>query len=138
MAIRYPDKVIRNALISDASVTQHVGHRVFSQYATPADALPFIVTRRSGISREQTFTAPMGVPQMTLTVVSYADTYEGVRDLADAVRDCLDGYGGSFDNTTVKQVALDEERDELVQLAGSEKPPAFSVEMDFDIWWQET
>lgn len=138
MAIRYPDKVIRNALISDASVTQHVGHRVFSQYATPADALPFIVTRRSGLRREQTFAGPMGVPQLTLTVVSYAETYEGVRDLADAVRDCLDGYTGSFDNTTVKQVALDEERDELVQLAGSEKPPAFSVEMDFEIWWQET
>lgn len=138
MAIRYPDKVIRNALISEASVTQYVGHRVFSQYATPADALPFIVTRRSGIRREQTFTAPMGVPQLTLTVVCYAETYEDVRDLADAVRDCLDGYGSSFDNTTVKQVALDEERDELVQLAGSEKPPAFSVEMDFEIWWQET
>jgi hypothetical protein len=138
MAVRYPDKNIRNALISDASITQFVGHRVFNQYATPETPLPFIVTRRTGTEREQAFTVPVGVPRLTLNLVCYAATFEVARELADAVRRRLDGFGGYFDNTQVKQVAVEEERDELVQLAGSEKPPAFAVEMDLDIWWQET
>jgi hypothetical protein len=138
MAVRYPDKNIRNALISDANVVQYVGHRVFAQYASPDDALPFIVTRRTGTEREQAFQHPVGVPRLTLNVVCYSDTYDEVRNLADAVRAVLDGYRGVFDNTEVKQTTVDEERDELVQLAGSEKPPAFAVEMDLDIWWQET
>lgn len=138
MPIRYPDKVLRNALISDATVSGMVGDRVFNQTASPADPLPFIICRRSGIEREQTFGGPMGVPRLSMDFDLYAVTYEEVRELADAVRDVLDGFGGTFDNTTVKQVSLEDESDELVQLAGSEKPPAFAVKMSFDIWWQET
>lgn len=138
MAIRYPDAAIRNALVSDARVTSLLSHRVFSQYASPADQLPFVVLRRTGVEREQSFAGPIGLPKLSIDVEVYGETYESARDVADAVRRVLDGYGGFFDNTEVKNATLNDEQDELVQLAGSEKPPAFAIRMSFDVLWQET
>ena len=137
MLIKSPEVVVWNALISDASVTSIAGHRVYPHMAPATSALPFIVWRRSGVSREQTLGAPMGVPTVSLTIEIFASTYFEARRLADAVRIVLDGYGGTFDNTQVSQCLLDGESDDVVFLDGSEVPAAYSVSQDYYILWQE-
>lgn len=132
-----PESVIWNVLISDASVTSLVGHKIYPHLAQAGDDFPFITWRRTGISREQTLGNPMGVPTVSLSLSIYAASYLSSRKIADAVRNALDGYGGSFDNTEVKRASLTSESDEVIVLEGSEVPTAYSISQDYDILWQE-
>lgn len=136
--LKTPESVLRNALISDAAVTQHIGHRVLYDLAGSEDSLPFINYRRADISREQTLAFPMGVPRVSVEFTIYATTRLESRQIADEVRRVLDGFGGSFDNTTVKQSSLESESDEVITLDGSELPGVYAVTQTYDIWWQET
>ena len=136
--MKSPEAVLRNALLTTTAVSSVVSSRVFPVLAPATASLPFITYRRTGIRRAQTLSGPMGVPQVSVDFDVYAATYEGARDLADKCRLVLDGYGGSFDNTEVKQTSLENEQDDFVQLAGAEMPPVYSVKLSFDCWWQET
>jgi hypothetical protein len=50
----------------------------------------------------------------------------------------LDGYGGTVDNTQIRQASLENESDDFVELAGAEVPPVYQITQTYDIWWQET
>jgi len=135
---RSPESVIWNRLISDASVTRYIGQKMYPHLAQASDDFPFIVWSRGNITREQTLSNPMGVPNVSVTLEIYAATYYTVRKIADAVRKSLDGYSGSFDNTTVSIARLTGESDDTVALEGSEVPVAYSVTQDFEVLWQES
>lgn len=136
--LKSPESVLRNAIISDASVTSQIGHRVFSDLAASQDNLPFITYRRTDINREQTLESPMGVPRLSVEFTIFATTRLQSRQIADDVRRVLDGFGGHFDNTQVRQTSLESESDEVIALDGSEMPNAYAVSQTYDIWWQET
>jgi hypothetical protein len=138
MSVKLPEMVLWNALVSDASVTFHVGHKIYPHLAPAVDDLPFINWRRRQVQREQTLSSPMGVPRITVDFAVFAETYLQARQVADAMRAILDGYTGSFDNTLVRHVSLEDESDEVVSLDGSEVPNAYSVVQTYDILWQET
>jgi hypothetical protein len=53
------------------------------------------------------------------------------------MRRVLDGYGGTSDNTEVKQASLEDESDDFVQLAGADLPPVYQVTQRYDVWWSE-
>ena len=80
----------------------------------------------------------MGVPRVTVQYSIYGTTYEQARDVADSMRTVLDGYGGTVDNTEVKQTSLEDESDDFVELAGADLPPVYQITQTYDIWWQET
>lgn len=137
MAFKSPEAAVRNRLVTTAAVTALVGSRVYPVIA-PADAdLPFVTWRRTSIQRQHSLSGPVGVPMVMLTVDAFATTYEAVRDLADTVRVSLDGWGGTFQNTVVSNVSLENESDGFVQLAGGDVPPVYTVQMTFGILWQE-
>jgi hypothetical protein len=137
MAFKSPEAAVRNRLVTTAAVTAIVGSRVYPVIA-PADAdLPFVTWRRTSIQRQHSLSGPIGVPMVMLTVDLFATTYEGVRELADAARVSLDGWGGTFQNTVVSNVSLENESDGFVQLAGGDVPPVYTVQMTFGILWKE-
>jgi len=138
MMLKSPETVLWNAIASDASVTLHVGSRIYPQLAPSVDAMPFIIWRRTAISRESTLSEPMGVPRVSVDFMLFAETYLIVREIADAVRQVLDGFSGSFENTTVRHCSLESESDDIVALDGSEVPNAYSVTQTYDILWQES
>lgn len=137
MAFKSPEAAVRNRLVTTPAVTAIVGSRVYPVIA-PADAdLPFVTWRRTSIQRQHSLSGPIGVPMVMLTVDLFATTYEGVRELADAARVSLDGWGGTFQNTVVSNVSLENESDGFVQLAGGDVPPVYTVQMTFGILWKE-
>lgn len=135
--LKSPEDVLRNALMSDASITSLVGYRIYPHLAPATATLPFLNWRRTAITREQTFAGPMGVPRVSVEIAVFAETYLEARKIADAMRAVLDGYTGSFDNTIVRQTLLDSEDDNVVSLDGSEVPNAYAVTQNYDILWQE-
>lgn len=137
MSFKSPEAVLRSALVGSTAVTSLVSTRIYPLLAPASADLPFVTWRRTGINREQTLSAPMGVPKVTLDYAIYGTTYEQARDVADAMRRVLDGYGGTVDNTQVNQVSLENESDDFVTLAGADMPPVYQVTQTYDVMWQE-
>lgn len=138
MSLKSPEAVLRSALVGSTAVTSLVSTRIYPLLAPATAALPFITWRRTGINREQTLAAPMGVPRVTIDYAVYATTYESARSVADQMRRILDGYNGTVDNTQVRHTSLENEVDDFVTLQGADMPPVYSVTQTYDVSWQET
>ena len=136
--MKSPEAVLRSALVASATVSELVGSRIYPILSPKTAALPFIVWRRSGISREHTLAGPMGVSTVSVEMQILATTYEQAREVADRCRLVLDGYGATLNNTEVKHVSLEQESDDFVQLAGGDLPPVYQVTQTYNILWQET
>jgi hypothetical protein len=136
--MKSPEAFVGTVLTGDPRVAGIIADRVFPVLAPASAAIPFAVWRRQAVNREQSLSGPVGLPTVTLALDMYAETYEGVRDLADACREALDGYGGSLGNSiSVRLVSLLNESDGFVQLAGGDLPPVYSVTQTYTILWQE-
>lgn len=136
--MKSPEAVLRNALVTTTAVSAIVGSRVFPVIAPATAALPYITYRRASVQRTQSLSGPIGVPTVTVELDVVAATYEAARGLADKCRQVLDGYGGTFDNTEVKHVSLENESDGFIQLSGGELPLVYSVQQLYNTLWQET
>lgn len=136
--MKSPEAVLRSALVANATVAGLIGTRIYPVLAPATASLPFVTWRRAGIRRQQTLSAPMGMPITSVEYSIYGVTYEQAREVADAMRAVLDGYGGTANNTEVKQTSLEQESDDFVTLGGAELPPAYQVTQQYDVFWQET
>jgi hypothetical protein len=136
--MKSPEAVLRSALIANATVAGLVGSRVYPVVAPASAALPFVTWRRVAIRRQQTLGAPMGMPVTSVEYSIYGATYEQAREVADAMRSVLDGYGGTSNNTEVRQTSLEQESDDFVTLAGAELPPAYQITQQYDTFWIES
>lgn len=136
--MKSPEAVLRTALVGSTAVTSLVSTRIYPVLAPASASLPFVTWRRTGIQREQTLANPMGMPRVTLEYQVYGVTYDQTREVADAMRVVLDGYGGQSENTVVEQVSLENESDDFVSLGGAEMPPAYQITQTYDIRWQES
>ena len=138
MPLKSPEAVLRTALVGTTAFTSLVSSRIYPVLAPASAAMPFVTWRRTGIDREQTLGAPMGMPRVTVEYSIYGTTYENAREIADAMRVVLDGYGGTNGTTTVNQTSLENESDDFVTLAGADLPPVYQITQTYDVWWQET
>lgn len=136
--MKSPEAVLRSALVANNAVATLIGTRIYPVIAPATATLPFVTWRRVAVRRQQTLVAPMGMPVTSIEYSIFGLTYEQARDVADAMRSVLDGYGGSANNTEVKQTSLEQESDDFVTLAGAELPPAYQITQQYDVWWQET
>jgi len=134
--MKAPEKLIADRLQADPAVSAILAGRVYPVIAPASAAIPFATWRRAAVQREQTLSGPMRMPTVTLAIDLYAETYGAVRELADACRECLDGFGGQVGNSTyVRLVSLQNESDGFVQLAGGDLPPVYSVTQSYTILW---
>ncbi|WP_353246547.1 DUF3168 domain-containing protein [Limnohabitans sp.] len=136
--MKSPEAVLRSALVANNAVSALIGSRVYPVIAPATAALPFVTWRRVAIRRQQTLGGPSGMPVTSVEYSIFGTTYEQAREVADAMRSVLDGYGGTANNTEVKQTSLEQESDDFVTLGGAELPPAFQITQQYDVFWQET
>lgn len=136
--MKSPEAVLRTALVGSTAVTSLVSARIYPVLAPATASLPFVTWRRVGVRRQQTLGAPMGMPVTSVEYSIFGSTYEQAREVADVMRSILDGYGGTANNTEVKQTSLEQESDDFVTLGGAELPPAYQITQQYDVFWQET
>lgn len=137
MPFKSPEIAIRQQLVSDAGVAALVGNKVYPVLAPASADLPFITWRRISVQRQQGLSGPVGMPTVLLSLDLFAETYEAVRELSDACRKALDGWGGTTNDVRVANVSLTNEADGFVTLAGGDLPPVYTVQLTFSILWQE-
>ncbi len=138
MALKSPEAVLRNALISDTDVQALIGGRIYPlRYVGPSPIqFPIVIWRRARVLREMAMSGPVGLPKVSVELYVYGVTYEAARDLADKCRRVLDGFAGSLDNTEVRQSLLMDEADDLVEIDGAENS-LYLVRQTYDLFWLE-
>lgn len=140
MSLKSPEAVLRNALVTNADVQALISGRIYPlRYTGPAKIeFPLIIWRRARVLRNMSLAGlPGGEPRVTVEFHHYGRTYESVRDLADKCRKVLDGFAGSFNNTEVRQVLLEDESDDLVDIEGAEDS-LYVVRQQYDLFWLES
>lgn len=137
--LKSPEQAAARALIADPAVAMVLGQRIWPVIAPASASLPFATWRRTGVTRSQGLSGPIGATSVQLAVDVFATTYEEAREAADRIRSVLDGWGGQVtDYVSVRNVSLDIESDGFVQLAGGDLPPVYQVTQSLSILWQET
>jgi hypothetical protein len=139
MILASPERALMYRLATHPTVAKSLGFRVYPLIAPTSAEIPFAVYQRTGIEREATLVlnGVVGVPVVTVAFEIYGVTYEQARTAADAVRDALDGWGGTHYGVVVSRVSADQESDELAALDGGEMPPVYQVTQSYEILWQE-
>jgi hypothetical protein len=136
-----PEKHVYQKLVSTPGVARIVGFQVYPIAVPKTGAsLPFIVYKRSNITRETALSGPMFVPIVGLQIASWALSYDAVRELADEVRLALDGHTGTMAGATIQDMRLVSETDDFLDptVAGAQLPPAYEVRQLFQIRWNES
>jgi len=92
-------KAIYAILSTAVPVTGIVSTRIYPDMATQDATYPFVVYSITGILPSNTKDHASQMDEVTASVICYADSYNGVQDLAEKVRAALDGktrgtYGG--------------------------------------------
>jgi hypothetical protein len=135
-----PEKHVYQKLVSTPGVARIVGFQVYPIAVPKTGAsLPFIVYKRSNITRETALSGPLFVPIVGLQIASWALSYDAVRELADEVRLALDGHTGTMAGATIQDMRLVSETDDFLDptVAGAQLPPAYEVRQLFQIRWNE-
>ena len=135
-----PEKHVYQKLVSTPGVARIVGFQVYPIAVPKTGAsLPFIVYKRSNITRETALSGPLFVPIVGLQIASWALSYDAVRELADEVRLALDGHTGTLAGATIQDMRLMSETDDFLDptVAGAQLPPAYEVRQLFQIRWNE-
>jgi hypothetical protein len=124
-------------LTASTAVFALTGTRIYPVIAPASARLPFVVWRRASIQREQSLSAPNGVPKVMVEYQCYATTYEQVRTLADSMRRQLDGWRGVQGTIEVGNVSLENENDDFVVLQGADMPNVYQVTQQYMTLWSE-
>ena len=134
-----PEKHIYQVLAGNPAVARLVGFRIYA-VAVPKTDFPFLVYKRSNISRESTLAGPLYLPLMSIQIASWALTHDGARELADDVRLALDGRNATLAGVTIEDMRLVSETDDFLDptTVGAQLPPAYEVRQLWQCRWQES
>lgn len=131
------EELLRARLIADATVGGLVGQRVYPVVAPAKATLPAITYQRISGMRVQSHDGPTGLARPRFQFACMAKTYSGAKTLANAVRRCLDGYGGTTDGVRAFVILLQMEMD-VYSYEDDEAASSFTVLVDFVVWHSET
>jgi hypothetical protein len=135
-----PEAYIHHTLASSAQIGRIVGLRIYA-VAVPKTGgdFPFIVYKRSNITRESSLGGPQYLPLLSIQVASWATSYESARYLGDRVRLTLDGNIGTAVGCTINDIRLVSETDDFIdpQSSGAQLPLAYEVRQLYQIRWDE-
>jgi Protein of unknown function (DUF3168) len=106
-------------LKADTTVATAVSGRVFPNIVPQGSAFPAISYNQvSGVRLYDINNGPTGRAMPRITINSWSDRYITVRQLADAVRERLNGFRGIMGSTNVGRITLDNEFDTFEEEAG--------------------
>ena len=106
---------LRTFLIAGSSVTAIVASRVHQNMVPESSAIPYIWYRRARTDEPRTLDggAPSGYEQF-FDIECVSEDLDECQSLAYAVRDRLNNYRGSFADSTVKGIFVEDHSDDYI------------------------
>jgi len=128
---------IDNLLISNSSITDLVGDRIYSQVREQEDGLPAITYQVITGVRDHDMSGPNGLVEGRVQINCFAETILGSRQLAAVVRGALSGFKGGAAGVEIECMLLDDQGDLPAIAPGNEAMDVYAQMMDFYVLYKE-
>lgn len=127
------DETVIQLLLAYQPLVALVGRRVTPALRDQGEPLPAVVFNLVDGQADVVHDGPSGLSESRIQIDAYAETWDEVKAVSRAVRDCLDGYAGTpEDGVQIQAVLPLSVRDTPPD--GTEADPTYRVSMDFTVW----
>lgn len=144
MAVLHPEYALRKLMLDDADVSALVSTRIYPANSVPENAqLPYIIYEREDSDHFHTLDGnAAGVQFNSIMIDVFQTTDKLARELAEHVRDALQGYSGTVtsgaDSVTLQECILTSNDDFMEPPADGGNAPIYGRAMNFNTAYNES
>ena len=109
----------------------------FPLTAPQGQALPIVIYKRTGTSRERTLANAIGLPVASFEINVYSLTYAEAKSLSEEIRSALDEYVGTNAGVVVERSTMTDESDDIDLPTDGQSKPIYIVALNFEVRFQE-
>jgi hypothetical protein len=109
----------------------------FPLTAPQGQALPIVIYRRTGTSRERTLANAIGLPVASFEINVYSLTYAEAKSISEEIRSALDEYVGTNAGVVVERSTMTDESDDVLLPSEGQSKPIYIVALNFEVRFQE-
>jgi len=131
------EKALCTKLNDTPAVTDIIGINIYPNVLEPAAELPALVYQQISGARDHVMAGPSGLASPRFQLTCWAETYAKADELADAVRQTLDGYAGTVDSVVIQCIHLLDEADMPSVRPDSREQKRYGKRLDFQVWFKE-
>ncbi len=107
------EKGLVSFILDQSDITAHISNRIYPVMLPQGYNLPALSYQRISGDRLQGLTGPVNKGHPRIRIYCFAHTYSKVKQLAEDVRQSLDGYSGTMGSVQVGNVTIEGERDDF-------------------------
>ena len=108
-------KAIYNILSNDAKIIDSVEHKIYPLIADTGTTFPFIVYRRTGIEPSDSKDRFIYSENTYVEVVIASDKYNESIEIADLVKDALQGKKGNYSGINIHDIRMTNADEDYVE-----------------------
>ncbi|HUX17239.1 MAG TPA: DUF3168 domain-containing protein [Phycisphaerae bacterium] len=131
------EKAIFSILTADGALAALVDDRVFPLQRRQGTALPAVVYQQISGPRAHDLTGPIGWVESRYQITCWAATYTGAGDVADAVREAIDGNSGTTASVDIDHIFVVDEGDMPSLAAGNQQLEMYGKRLDIEVVFRE-
>jgi len=129
-------------LKSRGSITSYVGTgdnaRIHPLVAPQGTTSPYIVYNQISNPHMHQLSGSSGFAKARIQLNAWSDEYDEAQDIAEVIRDNIDGLHGVYMGTVdVQSVLLMDNNDEIEYDPETEVAKLYGVRMDYEFWYSE-
>jgi hypothetical protein len=109
----------------------------FPLTAPQGQALPIVIYKRTGTSRERTLANAIGLPVASFEINVYSLTYAEAKSISEEIRSALDEYVGTNAGVVVERSTMTDESDDIDLPTDGQSKPIYIVALNFEVRFQE-
>lgn len=130
-------EAIYNRLTTDVAVSAIVDTRVFPSLSPEQKTFPLIVYSINSADEDGQYTQRVNPIQKVLKVVSVAETYSALENLAKKVRDSIDDQSGTWGGVVVQGIFFEDESDDVLAVGDDFAKRYYLKEQTYSMWYVE-
>lgn len=112
--------------------------RVHSEYAPRGTVRPYIVLHTLGGSPHHHAAAASPIGESTLQIDLHAASAVSRHNLAEAVRNALDGWAGTSATVAIDNIILDPPSNSIEGLNAGRESPTYKSRIDARVWFAQS
>ena len=122
-------------LKAETNLSALIGDRIYIGWAEQGTTLPYIVAHQIDAIHEHHMASATGLVQGRFQFDCYGQTTVAAENVAEQVRQSLDGFRGAMGSVFVSTCHLESERDDTIQPVEGAHRGIYSVQQDYMISW---